>query len=549
MKRLPDRSSLDHLKKQAKDLLRLYKSGDAEAIARFRAALPAAAGKGDGEITGLGLRLHDAQSCLAREYGFLSWSDLKAYVDAKAAQAGDAAANRLRWLRLIYGGDTAGGNHRPKPAIAARMLAESPGLTNGDPYTACAIGDEAALQAAIRDDPEWVNRPGGPLKLPPLVALTHSSLLRLPAFRDRLHASARLLLDAGANPDQSIPSRWPPASLDNPSDEFALSALYGAAGQHHDAELAKLLLSAGANPNDGESLYHSLEDLACARSLLEAGARIEGSNAVYRVLDLDDVAVLRLLLSHGANPNEPPPGAPTNEWGSPLLWAIRRRRSRAHIEALLQAGADPRAKTPGGAGAYSLALQFGLTEAAELLKQSGAADDVSEADKFVAACARGDEQDARRRQAARPDLPQALAESQLRLLPELAAEGCNKAVMLMVKLGWPISVRGGDWSASALNHAVFRGDAALTRFLLEHGAKWTERHGFGDDACGGLSWASINEPVPDGDWVGCAQALVAHGMPGARRDPTSPDHVFLGERRTWFAEDVTDFLLAAGEQQ
>jgi hypothetical protein len=43
MNRLPDRSNLYHLKKQAKDLIRLYRRGDAEAIARFRRALPEAA--------------------------------------------------------------------------------------------------------------------------------------------------------------------------------------------------------------------------------------------------------------------------------------------------------------------------------------------------------------------------------------------------------------------------------------------------------------------------------------------------------------------------
>ena len=74
---LPANPNLEQLKKQAKELLRLYRSGDVAAIARFRAALPAVAGKPHAEIAASGSRLHDAQSCLAREYGFPSWQDLK----------------------------------------------------------------------------------------------------------------------------------------------------------------------------------------------------------------------------------------------------------------------------------------------------------------------------------------------------------------------------------------------------------------------------------------------------------------------------------------
>lgn len=77
MNPLPDRLNLDHLKKQAKQLLRLYRSRDAAALARLRSALPAAAGVRDDELLSQELRLHDAQSCLAREHGFASWADLK----------------------------------------------------------------------------------------------------------------------------------------------------------------------------------------------------------------------------------------------------------------------------------------------------------------------------------------------------------------------------------------------------------------------------------------------------------------------------------------
>mgnify|MGYP006160032311 CR=1 FL=1 len=138
----------------------------------------------------------------------------------------------------------------------------------------------------VARDPAWVHQPGGPLQLPPLLAVTHSSLARLPAFADRLQACAALLLEAGADANQRVGSRWPPASLQAPDAAHPLSALYGAAGAQHHAGITRLLLDAGASPNDGESLYHALGSLECTRLLLEAGARVPGTNALHRVLDL-----------------------------------------------------------------------------------------------------------------------------------------------------------------------------------------------------------------------------------------------------------------------
>jgi ankyrin repeat protein len=545
MKRMPARPDLGHLKKQAKELLALCRGNDPAATTRFREALPAAAGKSDAAIAALGLRLHDAQSCIAREYGFLSWADLQGFVLARRSQADDPAKAVLQWLRLVYAGDIAGGVNRARPALALRLLEESPGLLGDDPILACAIGNEAPIRQAIERDAGWMNRAGGPLSLPPLVAVAHSGLLQMPDYQERLRNCAKLLLDAGADPNQSAGNRWPPASLAAPDETERLSALYGAAGQNRDAALTRLLLDAGADPNDGESLYHSLETPTCTRLLLEAGARIAGTNALGRVLDLDDIDTLRLLLAHGGNANEPPMGPSTSDWGSPLLWAIRRRRSPAHIEALLAAGADPKATTRDGTSAYVAALRFGLPEVASLLQEAGGAAALPVDEAFIAACARGDEAAARAIQASHPDIVGSLSQAQLRLLPELAAQGCADAVKLMIRLGWPIATRGGDWDASALNKAVFRGDASLVRFLLEHGASWEERHGFGDNACGGLSWASCNEPEGEGDWLGCAEALVAHGMPTARPDPESPDSVLIGGRRYVFSDEVTDFLLGA----
>ncbi|MBU8543480.1 MULTISPECIES: ankyrin repeat domain-containing protein [Roseomonadaceae] len=534
---LPDRVNLDHLRKQAKALLRALRDGEAEAIARFRRALPAAAGLSPEALAAL--RLHDAQSCLARDHGFASWAELKSHAEAQ----GDGGARQRLWLERVYAGDVTGSTNPARPAVAARMLAETPDLAAGDPWLACAIGDVAALRRATEADPAWVNRPGGPLRLPPLVAVTHSSLLRLPDFHERLRDSARLLLAAGADPNQRIGNRFPPASLTVPDAAQPLSALYGAAGSQRDAAMTRLLLAAGADPDDGESLYHALENPDCTRLLLAHGARIPGTNAIYRALDLADATPLELLLAAGGNAREPARNPPLSDYGSPLLWAIRRRRSPRHVAALLAAGADPRDRTPSGISAWRLAMQFGLAEVAALLAEQGAAESLTEEEAFLAACASADEAAARAIAARRPDLPAALSAQQLRLLPDLAAEGADAAVRLMVGMGWPIAVPGGDWNASALNLAVFRGDAALARFLLAHGAHWTERHGHGDDVRGTLSWASVNEPVAGGDWPGCAQALRDHGLPQGRRDPAAPGMVVIEGRGRVFSEDVAEVLL------
>ena len=370
--------------------------------------------------------------------------------------------------------------------------------------------------------------------------------MQLPEFRERLRRSARYLLQAGADPNQTIGNRFPPASLAVPDETARLSVLYGAAGVNRDPSTTELLLEAGADPNDGESLYHSLENPDCTRLLLRHGARVTGTNALGRALDMPDPTALKLLLANGGDANEVGSGA-MRVWGSPLLRAIAVRRSVPHVEALLAAGADPLARTPDGISAYRLALQAGLPEVADLLRAAGAGERLSEDEQFVAACARADAEEARRIQARRPDLPASLPRQQLRLLPDTVAWGSASAAMLMVELGWPIAVRGGDWDATALNLAVFRGDAELTAFLLAHGASWHEAHGYGDDVLGTLSWTSVNEPVADGDWAGCARALRAYGLAKAESDPTDPERVLIDGRPHRFSPEVTQVLLGGEE--
>ncbi len=383
-------------------------------------------------------------------------------------------------------------------AAAADVIAVQRAVTTISPAIACAFGDAGAVRAHLAEDMRFALRPLDPLGMPPLVAVTHSGYLRVDERAPALRECARLLLAHGAHADAS----WRDERFANP-----LTALYGAAAKHADAELTRLLLDAGADPNDGETLYHSIThaDPACARLVLERGARVSGTNALFRVLDVDRLTNLELLLAHGADPNESGPMGL-----SPLLWAIRRRRSRAHIEALLAAGADPTVCAHDGASAAAWAMRFGLPDVAKRLVPAQTFDPVEE---FVAACASANRADAESVLRQHPDVTARLTAWHYRVLPELAAARAHDGVRVLVDMGWPIDARGGDWDASALNHAVFWGDAELADFLLAHGAHWSERHGYNDTVVGTLSYASVERPREDGDWLACARALVAHGMP------------------------------------
>src|SRR5262245_57346533 len=89
---LPPKPHLEHLKAQAKDLLQAYRRGERAAYDRIRAAVPAFANHSDAELARGPFALHDAQSTIAREYGFPSWTALRTRVDAGEQPAPDPLA-------------------------------------------------------------------------------------------------------------------------------------------------------------------------------------------------------------------------------------------------------------------------------------------------------------------------------------------------------------------------------------------------------------------------------------------------------------------------
>src|SRR5689334_15188121 len=80
-KRLPPHPNLDHLKHQAKDLLKSHALREPAAAQRIREFHPRFRTATDAEIFNSHLRLSDAQLAIAREYGFPSWPRLKRHIE------------------------------------------------------------------------------------------------------------------------------------------------------------------------------------------------------------------------------------------------------------------------------------------------------------------------------------------------------------------------------------------------------------------------------------------------------------------------------------
>ena len=91
---LPDRPSLESLRKQAKKLARDIAAGDASAIARARVQLP---------HVDPPLSQRKAQLVLAREYGYAGWQDLTAEVRKRLGNSLEWAAAQAR--RVIHDND------------------------------------------------------------------------------------------------------------------------------------------------------------------------------------------------------------------------------------------------------------------------------------------------------------------------------------------------------------------------------------------------------------------------------------------------------------
>jgi ankyrin repeat protein len=433
--------NLEQLRKQAKELVRAARDGDGDALARL------------GELP---VKLASAQLVLAREQGFASWPVLVHSVEA-TVESFLAAATSGRCGR------------------AQRLLDARPEI-GSDPWARLALGRGF--------DGADVNAPGGPLGWAPLLYVTHSCFASVELARD--------LLARGADPNVTFRNEY-----------GDMSAVYGAAGVVHSAELTALLLEAGADPNDGESVYHSCEakDPACLRLLLQHGADPSGTHALAHAIDYERVEHVRLMLDAGADASE----------GALLVHAVRRGCGPAMVQLLAEHGAPLDRK--GGEWstpeeeyrtAYQNAVLRGNDELAELLATLGASTDVAPEDVTVAALARGE----------RPAEP----------LPDHLCADAQEALILAVlrqeHLDTIVDVLGPDYFGHVgggppgmlLHHACWIGNPRTVDMLLARGADPVAHSGAEFDTPS--AWAALGSQwyrIEGRDYVGVVERLLEAG--------------------------------------
>ncbi len=465
------RLNLEYYRKQAKALLKAAKAGDSAAVKRLAISTPA---------------LHDAQFVIAGEQGFPSWPRFKAFI----------VDSNLDFQKLTDAFIDAAVSNGKR---AAEMLQVHPALARAGFYVALVLGHAAAVQTAIEDRPELVNTKTGPQHCEPLLYVCFSRFANpKSSYAVGLIDTVRILLRHGANPNAFF--------LHDGRADMPLSCLYGATGLNNNPDMGRVLLEAGANPNDNESLYHSLEhpDLVCTRLLLEHGANPNSTNVLKDVLDREEIEGLTLLIKAGADPDEINDRAETA-----LHWAVWRGRSVEVIRLLLAAGAEINAKRKDGRTAYALAVISGQIQTADLLRENGADADLLPLDQFIR------DRVGSGAQARPPNLPPGSE----RLLSDLAQGHHTASVAALLDAGMSIDARG-EAGGTALHWACWKGYADLAKLLIDRGASLTTLDTeFQATPSGWFHHGASNCP-DSGNHPEVARVLIAARAPMERSGPT-----------------------------
>ena len=128
---LPDRPHIDVPKREARELLDLWRNGDRDALDRIRRRHPKFVDADDARVAAGPFRLSDAQYVIATEYGLAHWTELKQRIAsdsvAKELMAAIRADDRAAAVRLVQAHPEVlhiplwGGNWGPPMSHAANI--------------------------------------------------------------------------------------------------------------------------------------------------------------------------------------------------------------------------------------------------------------------------------------------------------------------------------------------------------------------------------------------------------------------------------------------
>jgi ankyrin repeat protein len=489
-KSLPSRPNLEQLKNQAKDLLKTYKTADAEALKRIRANHPDYSNAAETEIRAAKFSLSDAQLVIAREYGFASWPRLKQHVESLLLETADP----IELFKRAFQTD-----------------------------------DAVFLRKLIERFPEMKAKVNEPVAAFDSPAIIHA---RSPEMLDAL-------LEAGA--DINARSRWWAGGfglLDSASPELAACAIKrGAIVDAHAAArlgmMEKLRELITANPalvhargGDGQTPLHFAGTIQVAGFLLEHGADInardvdhESTPAQWMIRERQEVA--RYLVQRGCKTD--------------ILMAAALGDSelvRKHLDADPQCihmrvsheyfpMSNPRA---GGAiyqwtlgwyvSPHDVAKQFGHEEVCRLLIERSP-NDV----KLIASCWSADETAVKTLLRESPEIVAGLSQAYQRQVAHAARNNNLAAVRIMLAAGLPVDAVG-QHHATPLHWAAFHGNASMAREILRYNPPLEQIDG--DFKSTPLGWAIHGSEngwyCETGDYGATVQALLDAGAKLPEKD-------------------------------